>query len=175
MIFNYANKFMMRVERLLRMIGTISSIISSVSPWAGWVHCVRSHSNSDMLLHPAQREAVLGPGGHTASVAILIATCCSTRLGGQVMLLYGKNRQLLGIMMVLMPLRIGWNEVVGGIRIRLKRLQDDTSRTPASSDYELRVLSVAVGRMGRNTCACVCVCFLREHFDFSELLGTLCP
>ena len=54
MIFQYANKFMMRVERLLRMIGTTSSIISSL------------------------------------------------------VLLYAKNRRLLAIMMVLMPLRIAW-------------------------------------------------------------------
>ena len=24
-----------------------------VSPWAGWLHCFRSHSNSNMLIHPA--------------------------------------------------------------------------------------------------------------------------
>ena len=35
---------------------------------SGWLHSFRSHSNSNMLIHPAQREAVLEPGGYTAAL-----------------------------------------------------------------------------------------------------------
>ena len=27
----------------------------AVRPWAGWLHCFRNHSNSSMLIHPAQK------------------------------------------------------------------------------------------------------------------------
>ena len=27
-----------------------------MSPWAGWLHCFRSHSNSSVLIHPGARN-----------------------------------------------------------------------------------------------------------------------
>ena len=40
--------------------------------------------------------------------------------------LLGKNRRLLGIMMIVFPFRTAFVEVMGSVRIRLKRRQDDT-------------------------------------------------
>ena len=31
-----------------------SPVVFCLSPWVGWSHCFRSHSNSNMLIHPAR-------------------------------------------------------------------------------------------------------------------------
>ena len=35
--------------------GDVLESLSAVSPWAEWLHCFLSHSNSNVLIHPAQR------------------------------------------------------------------------------------------------------------------------
>ena len=75
-----------------------------------------------------------------------------------------KDRRLLGIMMVIFPFRTSFVELMGSVRIRLKRRQDDTECATALPFAAFPVLIVA--SLTKPLCC-------RRNFDFAELMGML--